>query len=292
MRHVSALMLAAALLVAAPARSDATGCDRACLRGIITQYLAALVVHDPSRLPVAKNVRFTEDSVEKHLGEGLWQTADALRPFRQDVLDVRQAIAGTHAIVEEHGAPVMLVLRLKIVSGTITEVETMVVRNRAEGLIFEPDALKAASPAMNIVPIPAQRTKREAAIRIAERYPMGLRDGSFVRADVPFADGAYRLEGGRLMAGPGCAFLPGCDNIRTQRIPTLPAITWQVAAVDEDLGIVWLWENFGKGSVPTPNMALVAWEMFKVYGGQIHAVEAFMKQMPDGTARGWNSATR
>jgi hypothetical protein len=292
MRHVSVFMLAAALTVAAPAPSDATGCDRACLRGFITQYLAALVAHDPSRLPVAKNVRFTEDSVEKHLGEGLWQTATAIRPFRQDVLDVREAVAGTHAILEEHGAPVMLVLRLKIVSGKITEVETMVVRNRAEGLIFEPDALKAASPAMNIVPIPAQRATREAAIRIAERYPMGLREGSFVKTNVPFADGAYRLEGGRLMAGPGCTFLPGCENIRTQKIPMLPAITWQIAAVDEDLGIVWVWENFGKGSVPTPNMALVAWEMFKVYGGQIHAVEAFMKQMPDGTPRGWGSGTR
>lgn len=291
MRHLCTLIVAAALLVAAPARPATPACDRACLRGFITQYLSALVAHDPSRLDVAKNVRFTEDSIEKHLGDGLWHTADALRPFRQDVIDVREGVAGTHAIVEVQGAPVMLVLRLKIAGGRIAEIETMVVRNRAEGLIFEPDALKSASPAMNIVPTRAQRASRETAIRIAERYPTGLREGSFVKAEVPFAEGAYRLEGGRLMAGPGCTFLPGCDNISTQQIPTLPQITWQVAAVDEDLGLVWLWENFGPGSVRESKMSLVAWEMFKVYGGQIHAVEAFMKQMPDGTTRGWNTAT-
>ena len=287
MRSVSALALAAALLLLVPARPGATGCDRNCLRNFLTQYLTAMVAHDPSHLPVAKNVRFTEDSAEKRLGDGLWKTASALRPYRQDFLDVREAVAGAHTIVEENGSPAMLVVRLTIANMQIAEVETMVVHNRQEGLIFEPDALKAASHEMNVVPIKAQRTSRDQLVRIAEKYPMGLREGSFVTVDVPFAPGAYRLEGGRLMAGPGCTFIKGCEDIKGQRIPTLPQITWQVAAVDEDLGIVWLWENFGKGSVREPNMALVAWEAFKIYGGQIHAAEAFMKQMPEGTPRGW-----
>ena len=42
------------------------------------------------------------------------------------------------------------------------------------------------------------------------------------------------------MAGPGCLFAAGCDNIKTQRIPKLSGITYRVAAVDEDLGIVWI----------------------------------------------------
>jgi hypothetical protein len=29
------------------------------------------------------------------------------------------------------------------------------------------------------------------------------------------------------------------------------------------------------------------WERFKVYGGQIHAVEAFMRIMPAGMGSGW-----
>ena len=287
MRHVSALTVIVLLLLA-PGRASAAGCDRACLKGMVTQYLAALVAHDPSRLPLAKTVRFTEDSVEKRLGEGLWRTVTAALPYRQDFLDVRDGIAGAHAIVEENGAPVMLALRLKVSGRKMTEVETLVVRNRTEGLIFEPDALKTASPAMNVVPPKGQRPSREELIRIATLYPMGLRAGSFTKVDVPFAPGAYRLEGGRLMAGPGCTFIKGCEDIKTERVPTLPDITWQVLAVDDEQGIVWLWENFGKGSLRDAGMSLVAWEAFKVYGGQIHAAEAFMKQMPDGTPRGWN----
>jgi hypothetical protein len=286
MRRVAALTVVAMLLLI-PTRADARDCDRACLRGFVTEYLTAMVAHDPSRLRTAKTVRFTEDSVEKRLGEGLWQTASALGSFRQDILDVRQGVAGSYAIIEAQGSPVMLALRLTIVDDEVTQVETLVVRNMAEGLIFRPEGLKTPSAAMNVEPAPAQRASREDAIRIAELYPMGLRAGSFITVDVPFAPGAYRLEGGQLMAGPGCTFMAGCENIKTERVPTLSSITWQVVAVDEDLGIVWLWENFGRGSVRAPGMSLVTFEAFKVYGGQIHAAEAIMKQMPDGTGRGW-----
>jgi len=30
------------------------------------------------------------------------------------------------------------------------------------------------------------------------------------------------------------------------------------------------------------------WEAFKVYGGQIHAVEAFMRNTPVGSVSGWD----
>jgi hypothetical protein len=32
----------------------------------------------------------------------------------------------------------------------------------------------------------------------------------------------------------------------------------------------------------------MVWEMFKVYSGQIHAVEAFMETAPLGTGFGWD----
>ena len=36
-------------------------CDRECLAGFMTTYLEALVAHDASKLPVAKNVKYTEN---------------------------------------------------------------------------------------------------------------------------------------------------------------------------------------------------------------------------------------
>ena len=152
----------------------------------------------------------------------------------------------------------------------------MVVRNQAEGMIFAIDAIQTPSKAMNLELTPAQRNSREEAIDIATKYPAGLKIGSFVKAGTPFAPDTYRFENGRLMAGPGCTFLAGCENIKTQRIPTLAGIKYREPIVDEEQGIVLLRMNFGPGSVRGPDPVLVPWEIFKVYGGQIHAVEAFM----------------
>jgi len=292
-RCALALLVAAALLTAVVAarqvrQAGELSCDRTCLRALLTQYLDAMLAHTPDRLPLAAGVRFTEDTVERRLGEGLWRTVSRLRPYRQDIIDVRAGVAGTHTVVEENGPPVLFLVRLKVSDRKLAEVETMVVRSREEGVIFQPDAFTQASAAMNVAPAAAQRNTRAEAIRIAQLYPAGLRAGSFVTVDTPFAPDAYRFENGRLMAGPGCTFRPDCTDIKTQKIPTLKEVTSRVAAVDEELGIVWLRMDFGAGSVPDTTKSLTVWEAFKVYGGQIHAVEAFMEVMPRGSSSGWD----
>ena len=61
-------LLAAALTVSmiagqAPARGGAaTGpCDRACLEGFVDRYLDAMAARDPKQLPLAANVKYTEN---------------------------------------------------------------------------------------------------------------------------------------------------------------------------------------------------------------------------------------
>ncbi len=279
----SALFLA--VLAAFPAR--AADCDRECLRGFITQYLNAMVAHNPAMLPVSGSVRFTEDAVAMKLGEGLWKTATGIGSYRQDILDTREGVAASQVIVEENGSPVMFVLRLKVADKKITEVETQVTRNQKEGAIFNINNIKTPIKGMNLSLEPGQRNSREEAIRIARFYPAGLKVGSFVEVNAPFAPDAYRIENGGIMAGPGCS-RAGCENIKTQNIIKHPAITTRVAAVDEDLGIVLLRMNFGDTGSYGPGNALIVWEAFKVYGGQIHAVEAFMRVMPASTPSGWD----
>lgn len=288
---VSALNLQAQSQATAP-RGGSPGCDRACLSDFITRYLDSLVSHKPETLPVSDKVRFTEDTKEMKIGEGLWKTASKLTAYRQEILDVRQGVAGVHTIIEANGAPMMVQARLKIVDRKITEIETLVVHDQAEGMIYNVAALKTATPAMNVFPEKSQLQTREEAIRIATLYPAGLKAGSFVTAGTPFAPEAYRFENGQLMAGPGCTFIAGCDAIKTQRLPLLAGITYRVGAVDEEQGIVWLRQDFGAGSVmgaAGSTGSLTCWEMFKVYGGSIHAVEAFMKIMPQGTPSGWDT---
>ena len=111
-----------------------TTCDRECLRGKVTQLLYALVKHDVSGLPVADTLRVTEDAVEKPLAKvGLVGTVTRLRGFRQDIIDERAGVAGAHVVVEETGAPVMLVVRLKVVADRLTEIELVATRTARKG---------------------------------------------------------------------------------------------------------------------------------------------------------------
>jgi hypothetical protein len=263
-------------------------CDRECLRGMLTRYLNAVVAHDPKALPLAANVRFTEDTVEMPLGQGIWKTASGLGTFRQDIIDVRAGVAGTHVVMQENGAPVLFQVRLKVSAGKISEIDTTVVRNQTDGMIFRPGELKTASPEMNVTPERSQLNTREEMSRLALLYPAGLKVGSFVQVDAQFAQDAYRLENGQVMAGPKCTFMPGCTNIKEQRLPTLAGIVAHVAAVDEEQGIVWLRMSFGPGALMGREGTLLVWEMFKIYDGKIQAVEAFMKAAPVGTGFGWD----
>jgi hypothetical protein len=80
----------------------------------------------------------------------------------------------------------------------------------------------------------------------------------------------------------------------------------EVVAVDEENGTVLLRLDFGRGSLmggrrgggagaggaagagaAAPEMVLVTFEAFKIYGGQVHAVEAVFESMPANTPRGW-----
>ncbi len=269
------------------ANAAAEDCNRECLRGFVAKYLNALIAHKPNDLPLARNVKFTEDTVQMKVGEGLWKNATRLRDYRLDVLDVRQGVGASQVVLDEGDSPVLLQLRLKVVDRKITEIETMVVRKQSEGGLFDINAIQKPHPAMLLVPGRSQLMSRQDAIRTAEFYPAGLKIGNFVTVDAPFAANAYRIENGRITAGPGCS-RAGCENIKTQRIITHPDITYRLAAVDEELGMVLLRMNFGDTNSYGPGNALIVWEVFKVYGGQIHAVEAFMEIMPAKAGSGWD----
>ena len=229
MRHSIALAsLLVILIVAANAQTRvetaASACGRECLRRFITQYLDAMINHNPKAVPTAPTARFTEDTKTLPLGEGLWKGASKVRSYRQDFLDVREGMAASHVIVEENGTPVMLALRLKIENRKITEIETMVTRSKEEGALFDTEMLTTPHAAMNVVPDTSQRMSRAELIRIAEIYAAGLKvGGNFEAVNAPFAPDAYRIENGIITAGSGAR--AGSENIRTQRVMAHPDIS-------------------------------------------------------------------
>jgi hypothetical protein len=286
------LLTCSAAAQAATKPATATTCDRECLRSMVTGYLYALLKHDPSKLRVSDQLRVTEDAIEKPLAKvTLLTSVTRLRGFRQDILDERAGMAGADVIVEQSGAPTMLVVRLKVVEQKITEIETVATHSSTEGLIFNIDGLSAPSEVMNYAPRPDQLPSRDEAIKAALHYPAGLNGAqTFAAVNAPFAADAYRYENGQIMAGPDCKFAPGCQNISTQSLAIfnrLGKVATRVIGVDERMGIVWL--RMAWGVRESGGDQLTVWETFKVYDGQIHAVEAFMKVLPPELRMGgWN----
>jgi hypothetical protein len=128
-------------------------------------------------------------------------------------------------------------------------------------------------------------------IDAAMHYPTGLNAAkTFAAVNAPFAPGAYRYENGQTMAGPDCTFAQDCQNIATQSLAIferLGDVSTRVIGVDERLGIVWL--RMAWGVRQEGGDQLTVWEAFKVYDGQIHAVEAFMKILPiELRSGGWD----
>jgi len=184
--------------------------------------------------------------------------------FRQDYIDQKQQLAAAHAVLFEatHRSSIRSCCMWR--TAKIAGVETIVYRVPADAR-QKPNQLDKPLPVMN-GPVPAgKRMHRAEMIRVALSYEEGLRVGSFVQANVPFAPEAYRTENGLRTAGEGCSTSKDCA-IRTQKILQHPDIKPSLAVVDEQAGIVLLWMNFGDTHSYGPSNALVTFEAFKDLG--------------------------
>jgi len=274
------------VLSLSPPSVQAQTCDRACLTGMMTQFINALVAHDPSKLPLAENVRYTEDSRNAKLGDGIWKSVTANGGFRQDYIDTRKQVAAAHVLLRENDTQVLYSVLLHVADMKIAGIETLVQRVTAGGK-FQPTELGKPIRGMND-PVPAGRkNSREEMIRIALTYPEGLRVGNFTDGGTPFAEGAYRVENGVITADQ----TDPRRRMYEQNIIVHPGVIPSVAAVDEENGTVLLWMNFGHtGDSYGVGNALVTFEAFKVWGGKIQSVNAFFKGLPISTGRFWPSS--
>src|SRR4051812_11572462 len=91
------LVLAAALLTP----TFAADCDRACLKGILDQYLNAVLQHKPEAVALSPGYRQTENAVVRRPGQGIWQTAKALGKVQRRYFDTVTNTAAYFGTLDE-----------------------------------------------------------------------------------------------------------------------------------------------------------------------------------------------
>ena len=177
-------------------------CDRACLEGVMNQYLAAIVAHDPRRLPLSEDVIYTENDQLLKVGDGFWKTAAGLGNYKHYFADPEAGQVAFMGTMQEAGAALLLSLRLRIELGRITEIESVYFRSGGAGPNNIPamdQAGKAEDLWFKSIP-PAQRLSRQQMISIADGYFTGLQknDGKGIQGTgtYPFTNDCHRIENG------------------------------------------------------------------------------------------------
>jgi len=186
------------------ARAADDSCDRACLAGMVDQYLAAMLAHDPSKLPLAKDVRFTEDGVQLQLGDALWATAGSLGTYKLVFAEPEAGAVGAYAVVQENGSGALLMVRLNVLKRRISEIETLVARKPTTS-ILNTDNLTEPHPIFLESVSTADRPSRQEMVSIVGKYFDGIEQGN---GDiVPFDPDCIRIENG-IQTCPGSASSP------------------------------------------------------------------------------------
>src|SRR5205809_107899 len=108
-------------------------CNRACLEGVVDQYLAALVAHDPKRLPLSADVMYTENDQAMDVGDGFWKTAEGLGNYKHIFADPEFGQVAFMGTMREAGAVLLMSLRLRLELGRITEIESIYYRQGGGG---------------------------------------------------------------------------------------------------------------------------------------------------------------
>lgn len=204
----TAVLAAGALLTSylVPSAHASTGpiplkCDRACLENLVDQYLAAVVAHDPKRLPLSADVMYTENDQLMQVGDGFWKTAEGLGNYKHIFADPEFGQVAYMGTMKEAGGLVLMSLRLRIELGRISEIESVYFKPGGGGPnnIAAMDTYKPEAFWFKSIP-PAQRASRQELISTADAYFSGLQknDGRGVNGTgtYPFTNDCDRIENG------------------------------------------------------------------------------------------------
>jgi len=241
-------------------------CNRACLENVVDQYMTALVAHDPKRLPLSKDVKYTENDQVIELGDGFWKTVEGRGNYTHVFADPEFGQAAYMGTMREAGTPILMSLRLRIELGRITEIESIYFKPGGGGPNNVAEMDKPYKPEdfwFKSIP-PAQRMSRQELISVADGYFTGLQknDGKGINGtgSYPFTNDCHRIENGAPTTNVK-ATTPPADGVGASALDCLAQFKLgyyfvvqnihdrRYPVVDQERGVVWAHVVFDQGTV-------------------------------------------
>jgi hypothetical protein len=286
---ITAIVMLVCTMVSITGAQSPASCDRVCLADMLDGYAAAFEARDPSRLPVAADVRFTENARELALGEGAWRTAGPALDYHDDLLDPETGGAARLSAFRENDGIAQYFVRLSVVDRRITEIETLVVR-ADDVRWFAPENLEQLSDIFATPVEPNARHAREEIVAAARAYFNAVEtEGTDDFTPAPFAPGMNRIENGLQTTNVRA-------NARSQRHTwsadeqlaraayrgtVIPDRRYPV--VDTVNGSVLALAVFSFPSGATVQAA----EIFKVTDGRLREIRAILRNIDSDAGTGW-----
>jgi hypothetical protein len=243
-------------------------CTRALLDGLMDDYFAALSAGDPASLPLAADVKFTENAQESAIGmTPFWMNAGDTK-HSQRALDTETCSVAAHAVIPENGMDLPVAIRIRVEGGEMTEIETIVVRPGDYTASFAVDSDPAAIIAIaddigwhDDVPA-ADRATRQALSAWIDKYFRAFPSGV-----CNVSGSCRRLEngGGDFSCGTGAS----CSADTPATGGTFEP---RVIVVDEVRGIAAGLTIFDFQTTGHLDM-----HMMKMSGGEVRAVHAILR---------------
>jgi hypothetical protein len=263
-------------------------------------YLEQLVTNDPSGLPVAQNLKVTENGYPVQLGQGLFETASEIT-YRHYIPDFATGQIALFGVVKETMRLANFLIRLKIDQEKITEIETIIAREGTASTA-DPAALKIPKPIYGQALDPSEKTPRDEMIAAVESYFNCIEDNT---ANVPFHPECNRTANGRQTTNAGPVPLSCLGQFEKKIFAYITKVrNRRYLIVDEEKGLVLgvfmmdvpaRKEHFDLFPIPmdklpvhmiTPHTIYLA-ELFKIIKGQIREIEALMFNTTLGAHSGW-----
>ena len=296
-------------------------CNRACLEGVVDQYIAALSAHDPKRLPLSADVIYTENDQQIDVGDGFWKTVEGPGNYKHIFADPEFGQVAFMGTMREAGTPLLVSVRLRIELGRITEIESILYRTGGGGPsgipTLDKPGYKPEDMWMKSIPV-AQRPTRQEMIAVADGYFTGLQknDGKGINSTgtYPFTNDCHRVENGAPTTNvPRPANEPP-DTINGFAMDCMSQFKLgyyfvvqrihhrRYPLVDNERGVVWTHAVFDQGTVNSgtlsdgrpysfkgfnrPSSILVS-EAFLIENGKIRRVEMVGPSVPYHLNSAW-----
>ncbi len=241
-------------------------CTREVLQTAVDSYLAAQEAGDLSKMPLASQVKYTENMNPVQREDGLWNTPLPIA-FHRSFLDVEACRTFTEVIITEGGHPYVIGTRLKVDDGAVSEIDSLVTDEK-DWLFNAESYLKYSTAEDWRVLELHERVDRATLIAAGDAYFNRFEDTT---VEIPFGIPCARLEGGLYTArefdDPNASCDIGFPDEKLQ-------MTERSYVVDEEMGTVNIFLRFGNPPGAPDS------HTFRVVNGKIRYVHTLTLTVP------------